>query len=45
MAMLERAGQDACRPDDLPEIYGLREGLYHLLRNRPRRFWICACTV
>ena len=30
MAMLERAGQDACRPDDLPEIYGLREGLYHL---------------
>ncbi|HBC33742.1 MAG TPA: hypothetical protein DC045_05330, partial [Marinobacter adhaerens] len=20
MAMLERAGQDACRPDDLPEI-------------------------
>ncbi|HCW88460.1 MAG TPA: DNA gyrase subunit A, partial [Marinobacter sp.] len=30
MAMLERAGKDACRPDDLPEIYGLRDGLYHL---------------
>ncbi|WP_148862471.1 DNA gyrase subunit A [Marinobacter fonticola] len=28
--MLERAGQDACRPDDLPEIYGMRDGLYHL---------------
>ena len=22
--------EDACRPDDLPEIYGLRNGLYHL---------------
>jgi DNA gyrase subunit A len=30
MAMLEKAGDDACRPDDLPEIYGLRNGLYHL---------------
>lgn len=30
MAMLEKAGEDACRPDDLPEIYGLRNGLYHL---------------
>jgi len=30
LAMLERAGEDACRPDDLPEIYGLRDGLYHL---------------
>ncbi|OEY67264.1 DNA gyrase subunit A [Marinobacter sp. X15-166B] len=29
-AMLERAGEDACRPDDLPEIYGLRDGQYHL---------------
>ncbi|MDG5498847.1 DNA gyrase subunit A [Marinobacter sp. BGYM27] len=28
--MLERAGKDACRPDELPEIYGLRDGLYHL---------------
>ncbi|MEQ5837104.1 DNA gyrase subunit A [Marinobacter sp. NFXS9] len=28
--MLERAGQDACRPDDLPEIFGMRDGLYHL---------------
>ena len=30
LAMLERAGEDACRPDDLPEYYGLRGGLYHL---------------
>lgn len=30
LAMLERAGEDACRPDDLPEIYGLRNNLYHL---------------
>ncbi len=29
-AMLERAGADACRPDDLPEAFGLREGQYHL---------------
>ena len=29
-SMLERAGEDACRPDDLPEIYGLRDGKYHL---------------
>ncbi|MEQ6884539.1 DNA gyrase subunit A [Salicola sp. Rm-C-2C1-2] len=28
--MLERAGADACRPDDLPEGYGLRDGQYHL---------------
>lgn len=28
--MLERAGADACRPDDLPEGYGLREGKYNL---------------
>ncbi len=30
MGMLERAGDDACRPDDLPAEYGLREGNYHL---------------
>ena len=29
-AMAERAGADACRPDDLPEVFGLREGLYYL---------------
>jgi len=29
-AMAERAGADACRPDDLPEAFGLREGLYYL---------------
>ncbi len=29
-AMVERAGADACRPDDLPEAFGLREGLYYL---------------
>ena len=30
MAMLERAGADACRPDDLPEALGLHDGQYHL---------------
>ena len=30
MAMLERAGADACRPDDLPETLGLHDGQYHL---------------
>ncbi|WP_145008891.1 DNA gyrase subunit A [Pseudomonas oryzihabitans] len=28
--MVERAGADSCRPDDLPEQYGLHEGKYHL---------------
>lgn len=28
--MLERAGEDACRPDDLPEQYGFRDGQYYL---------------
>ncbi|MFC3153395.1 DNA gyrase subunit A [Litoribrevibacter euphylliae] len=28
--MLERAGSDACRPEELPEKYGLRDGKYHL---------------
>jgi DNA gyrase subunit A len=30
IAMLERAGSDACRPDDLEEQYGLRDGQYFL---------------
>ncbi len=30
MEMLERAGDDACRPDDLPEEFGIRDGYYHL---------------
>jgi len=30
LEMLERAGADACRPDDLDEVYGLRDGQYHL---------------
>ncbi|WP_263079642.1 DNA gyrase subunit A [Endozoicomonas sp. Mp262] len=30
MAMAERAGADACRPDELPVEYGLREGSYYL---------------
>ncbi|WP_257264797.1 DNA gyrase subunit A [Endozoicomonas sp. ONNA2] len=30
MEMAERAGADACRPDDLPEAFGLRDGLYYL---------------
>src|SRR5690606_10550266 len=29
-AMVERAGADACRPEDLPEEYGLRDGKYYL---------------
>ena len=28
--MLERAGDDACRPDNLEPQYGLRDGLYYL---------------
>ncbi|OED40325.1 DNA gyrase subunit A [Endozoicomonas sp. (ex Bugula neritina AB1)] len=28
--MAERAGADACRPDELPEAYGLRDGMYYL---------------
>ena len=28
--MLERAGQDACRPEDLPSAYGIQGDLYHL---------------
>ncbi|WP_257287626.1 DNA gyrase subunit A [Endozoicomonas sp. SESOKO2] len=31
LAMAERAGADACRPDELPEQFGLRDdGLYYL---------------
>ncbi len=30
MAMLERAGDDACRPDDLADTFGLHGGSYHL---------------
>ena len=30
LVMLERSGDTACRPEDLAEQYGLREGLYHL---------------
>lgn len=29
-AMLERAGKDACRPDDLPEEFGFKDGSYYL---------------
>lgn len=29
-AMLERAGADACRPDDLEAQFGLHDGRYHL---------------
>jgi len=28
--MLEKAGENACRPDDLEPQYGMREGLYYL---------------
>jgi DNA gyrase subunit A len=30
LAMLDKAGADACRPEDLPREFGLREGRYHL---------------
>jgi DNA gyrase subunit A len=30
MGMLERAGAEACRPDDLDPAYGMRDGKYHL---------------
>ncbi|CUB02393.1 DNA gyrase subunit A [Marinomonas fungiae] len=30
MAMLERAGADACRPDDLDAAYGFNNGVYRL---------------
>jgi DNA gyrase subunit A len=30
LAMLDSAGSDACRPDDLEERYGLIDGQYHL---------------
>ena len=30
VSMLEKAGEDACRPDDLEPQYGMREGLYYL---------------
>jgi DNA gyrase subunit A len=30
LEMLERAGEDACRPEDLEPQFGLREGHYHL---------------
>ncbi|MHA6493831.1 DNA gyrase subunit A [Pseudomonas borbori] len=29
-AMVERAGADSCRPEDLPPQYGLRDGKYYL---------------
>ena len=29
-AMLERAGEDACRPDELEPRYGMHDGRYHL---------------
>jgi DNA gyrase subunit A len=30
LSMLERAGENACRPDDLPAEYGMHDGSYHL---------------
>ena len=30
MELLSRAGSNACRPDDLPEQFGVRDGLYYL---------------
>ncbi|MBA6412866.1 DNA gyrase subunit A [Parahaliea sp. F7430] len=34
MAMLERAGDDACRPDELEPQFGLHDGQYHLSPNQ-----------
>src|SRR5690606_39786144 len=33
-AMLERAGEDACRPQNLPAQFGLREGRYYLSEDQ-----------
>ena len=30
LGMLERAGENACRPDDLEDQFGIRDGHYHL---------------
>ena len=30
LSMLERAGESACRPDELPDGYGFIDGKYHL---------------
>jgi DNA gyrase subunit A len=30
LSMLERAGENACRPDDLPAEFGMHDGRYHL---------------
>jgi DNA gyrase subunit A len=30
IAMLEQAGEDACRPDELADEFGLHDGMYHL---------------
>lgn len=43
--MLERAGADACRPDELPEQYGVLEGQYHLSPRRLRQFLIFDCIA
>ncbi|GIR90212.1 MAG: hypothetical protein CM15mP89_2170 [Gammaproteobacteria bacterium] len=45
MAMLERAGADACRPDDLPEALGLHDGQYHLSPAQAQAILICGCTA
>ncbi len=29
-AMLEKAGEQACRPEELPPEFGIKEGVYHL---------------
>ncbi|MGE0624732.1 MAG: DNA gyrase subunit A [Pseudomonadales bacterium] len=33
-ALLERAGSDACRPEDLGEEFGFRDGLYYLSQEQ-----------
>ncbi|MFP1557057.1 hypothetical protein ACLB1T_33215 [Escherichia coli] len=41
-AMLERAGDDAARPEWLEPEFGVRDGLYYLTDSKLRRFWIPA---
>ncbi|HJP35671.1 MAG TPA: DNA gyrase subunit A [Gammaproteobacteria bacterium] len=36
VTMLERAGSDASRPDDLPQACGLRDGKYHLSERQAK---------
>jgi DNA gyrase subunit A len=45
MSMLERAGAEACRPDELEPEFGLHDGRTACRRRRPRPSSTCACTA